>query len=84
MADSPRVEVSPRSIDDLFAADPNDLTEADFRQIISEFRAKRDIWEKAEHEKQTGGKKPKAVAGPTVKLDETDLADIMNSIIKEA
>jgi hypothetical protein len=86
MAESPRAEVSPKSIDELFSADPMDLGPEDYRRIIAEFRAKRDIWEKAEVQKQIEGRKPKAKAKaePGVQLAAADLDDIMNSIIKES
>ena len=84
MTESPRAEVSPKSLDELFSADPMDLGPEDYRRIIAEFRAKRDIWEKAEAVKQIEGRKPKAKAEPGVQLAAADLDDIMNSIIKES
>ena len=77
MIDSPLSEADPRSLDDLFAADPLTLTDADVDKISADLRHKRALWEKEDKEAQQQGRarRPKAykAAPPKGQLDLTSL-----------
>jgi hypothetical protein len=53
---SPLSEPDPRSLDDLFAADPLSLTDTDVDRIAEELRAKRALWEKEDQESKAQGR----------------------------
>lgn len=49
---SPLSEADPKSLDELFAADPLDLTNKNLAALVTELRAHRDHWAKEESEAQ--------------------------------
>jgi hypothetical protein len=50
---SPLAEADPKSLDELFNADPLELTNKDLAALVTELRANRDKWAKEEAESQT-------------------------------
>lgn len=77
MPDSPLSEADPRSLDDLYAADPLSLTDDDVDKIVSDLRQKRALWatEDAEAQSQGRARRPKAYksAPPKGQMDLSDL-----------
>lgn len=67
--ESPLSEPDPRSLDDLFAADPLSLTDEDIDRIVDELRTKRALWERedAEAKQQSRARRPTAYRDPPKK-----------------
>ncbi len=59
MPNSPLTEADPRSLDELYAADPLSLTDADVDKIVEDLREKRDLWMKEEAEAGSQGRRRK-------------------------
>jgi hypothetical protein len=59
MTDSPLAEAEPRSLDELYAADPLSLTDSDVDKIVTDLCEKRDLWMKEEKEAGAQGRKRK-------------------------
>ena len=59
MPETPLAEADPRSIDDLYSADPLSLTNSDVEKIVSDLRKNRALWLKAEAEAGPKGKAKK-------------------------
>lgn len=57
MTQSPLAEADPQSLDELFNADPLELTEANLDTLAAEFRSKRKLWEKEEAAAQAQGRR---------------------------
>ena len=66
---SPLNEADPRSLDDLYAADPLSLTDDDVDKIVKDLREKRALWEKEDKEAQAQGRarRPKVYKSPPPK-----------------
>lgn len=68
LTSNPLLEASARSLQQIFDEDPLKLTDSVIDRVVSELRAQRDLWEKAE------GKKPKAqVVTGTLNLKDLGL-----------
>jgi len=67
--ESPLTEADPRSLDDLYAADPLGLTNDDVDKIVSDLRQKRALWENEDKEAQAQGRarRPKTYKEPPPK-----------------
>lgn len=59
-------ETNPKSLDELFSADPLQLTDQDLDNMIQIYRERRQVWQQEGHSSK-GGKKPK------VNLDDLGL-----------
>ncbi len=59
--ESPLSEADPKSLDDLYAADPLNLTDDDVDKIVADLRQKRALWasEDAAAQAQGRSRKPK-------------------------
>lgn len=76
---SPLAEANPRSLDELFNADPLSLTDEDVGKIVADFRNKRHLWEKEEQEAKTQGRRRKKVykdAPAKLSLADLDLGSM--------
>lgn len=62
---SPLAEASPRSLEDLFNAEPFALTPEERRPIVMELRRQRDAYNAADH---AGKRPPRAPKASAVKL----------------
>lgn len=71
MTQTPLTEANPRSIDELFAADPLSLTDTDVDRITAELRKKRIEWEAEEDKKNSAPKRKDAPS--QLNLDQLDL-----------
>ena len=67
--ESPLSEANPKSLDDLYVADPLSLTDDDVDRIVSDLRQKKVLWEKEDAEAQSQGRKrrPKEYKSPPPK-----------------
>lgn len=54
--ESPLSEANPRSLDDLYSADPLSLTDDDVDKITNDLRQKRSLWEKEDAAAQAQGR----------------------------
>ena len=54
--ENPLSEADPRSLDDLYAADPLTLTDNDVDKIVADFRKKRALWESEDAAAQSQGR----------------------------
>ncbi len=74
---SPLSEADPRSLDDLYAADPLSLTDNDVDKIVADLREKRALWESEDAAAQSQGRarRPKEYksAPPKGQLNLKDL-----------
>lgn len=59
MPESPLTEPDPRSLDDLYSADPLSLTDSDVDRIVDDLREKRALWIKEEAEAGAQGRRAK-------------------------
>lgn len=76
------------SIEEIFAADPTTLTDAEFAALVAEVRRRRSVFHAEEAAKQAKGKKASAPKAPamsaaeTAKVDkptsELDISDLFN------
>lgn len=57
MPETPLSEANPRSLDELYAADPLSLTNPDVDKIVGDLREKRALWLKEESEATAQGRK---------------------------
>lgn len=72
MTDSsnPLTEADPRSLEELFSCDPETLTDGEISLMVDEFRQQREVWERAEIEGKTKGRRK---AAPKPKIDTSSL-----------
>lgn len=52
----PLAEPDPKSLDELFNADPLELTDEDLDTLVAEYRANRELWAKEEAAAKTQGR----------------------------
>jgi len=71
--ENPLSEADPRSLDDLYAADPLSLTDNDVDKIVADLRQKRALWQREDAAAQAQGRarRPKEykAAPPKGQLD---------------
>ncbi len=67
--ESPLSEADPKSLDDLYAADPLTLTDDDVDKIVADLRQKRALWasEDAAAQSQGRARRPKTYKSPPPK-----------------
>ncbi len=84
MTDNPLGEADPRSLDDLYAADPLSLTDSDVDKIVADLRQKRDLWQTEDAAAQSQGRarKPKAYKSAPPK-GQLNLASLGLGKVKE-
>ena len=82
--ESPLSEADPRSLDDLYAADPLTLTDADVDKIVADLRKKRALWESEDAAAQSQGRarRPKEYKAPPPK-GQLDLSSLGLGKVKE-
>lgn len=76
MPESPLVEADSRSLDELYSADPLDLTDSDIDRITKDLREKRDLWSKKEAEAGAQGRKRKKVYKEAPKKGDLSLGGL--------
>ena len=54
--ESPLKQADPKSLDELFNADPLDITNTDLEALVAEYRLNRHKWAKEEAESKTQGR----------------------------
>jgi hypothetical protein len=71
---TPLSAVNPKSLDELFSADPDDLTKPELELVVKEMRAQAARWQVAEAAgKRSAPKVPKASASPGLSLEDLGL-----------
>ena len=76
---TPLSEAEPRSLDELYSADPLSLTDDDIDKMVADLREKRVLWAKEESESQAQGRARKpsvykdAPKKGSISLDDLDL-----------
>lgn len=81
---SPRDEVSPLSLDELFALDPLEMTDEQIMQMVQAYRQDRHNWVRVEEQKKLTGKKPKAEkapATPAAPMSEAEVQDLLGKLV---
>lgn len=66
----PTAEADPQSLGQLFAADPEELTNENIDTIVSHFREKRKLFLQQEKTKPSGGGKAKKDAPDNLSLED--------------
>ena len=75
--ESPLKEADPRSLDELYSADPLSLTDPDVDRIVDNLVEKRDLWAAAEAKAaSTGKKKPAKAYLPKTEKGSIELGDL--------
>ena len=67
MTENAHIAPDPKSLDELFASDPLDLTRQELVAIVTELRAQRARFDEAEKKAKTSPGKPKATRVPGAK-----------------
>ena len=67
---SPLSLANPKSLDELFSSDPDDLEKKDFELVIKEMRAQAARWAAAEAAGKRTVKQPKLTAPVNLSLDD--------------
>ena len=76
MPESPLSEADPRSLDELYAADPLGLTDADVDRITKDLREKRALWSKEEAEAGAQGRRRKKTYKKAPKKGDLNLGNL--------
>lgn len=69
MSESLSTIVNPASLEELFARDPEKLSDQDIAMICTELRAKRLQWANEESTAKTQERRPRATKGAKLKVD---------------
>lgn len=69
-------DVDELAINELFTKDPRELSDADLRRVVAEFRKVRARWEEEERSSRTESRRSRPSKGVKQKVPDIDLDDL--------